>query len=422
MTHTTRQVVVELLTRLGVDRTVGPEPFSGEFRHLRIDESDLACLVADADGRLRGGFGAAWLPGGILHLSSQPGGQTQLHSVESLEELLSLAAPLTGVFTPFATAFHLTFDLDEPAAVSMADLAPPRELVLTADPELRHLDLAVVVGTGVLRAGDVEALLSTATVLGIPVVNTWGAKGVLRWDSPFHAGTAGLQARDWELAGVADAELVIHAGVDPNEFDPAGLEVMSLELHPAQLRAAFTGWPTRPVRQRPPLYDTIAAVVGPLYESDGSPLRAPRAALHLAGAAPDRAVVVADVDPAGFWVARTFPTGVPGSVVVPSIGETGFAAAATLALRSAGVPGIGVTTDPDDPTTAAALAAAQRLGCGLALQHWCPDGDVATVDAHVAASLAGFGANEASVTTVAVDLDPADLVAAAGAVDQRFGF
>ena len=40
---------------------------------------------------------------------------------------------------------------------------------------------------------------------GAPVVNTWGAKGVLRWDDPHHAGTAGLQADDFDLAGLADS-------------------------------------------------------------------------------------------------------------------------------------------------------------------------------------------------------------------------
>ncbi len=71
-------------------------------------------------------------------------------------------------------------------------------------------------------------------------------------------------------------------------------------------------------------------VVTPRYESDAVPLTAPRASLHLSGALPERGVAVADPGRAGFWVARTFPTSIPGSVCVPATGG----AASLLRRRS----------------------------------------------------------------------------------------
>ena len=49
------------------------------------------------------------------------------------------------------------------------------------------------------------------------MLNTWGAKGVFDWRSPHHLATAGLQAWDFELGGLADADLIIATGLDERE-------------------------------------------------------------------------------------------------------------------------------------------------------------------------------------------------------------
>ena len=68
-------------------------------------------------------------------------------------------------------------------------------------PALLTSKLGILVGPGVVRAGAVAGLHAFADAVGCGVVNTWGAKGVFVWDDPRHFGTAGLQARDFELAG-----------------------------------------------------------------------------------------------------------------------------------------------------------------------------------------------------------------------------
>ena len=113
------------------------------------------------------------------------------------------------------------------------------------------------------------------------MVNTVGAKGLFAWDDPLHGGTVGLQVDDPTLAEVTTADLVVTTGLDPSESasltaaltaraeaDPASV----VDVHPDHLALAAGGWP--PADEpgtRPPIYDRIAAVVGPLYAAERGP-------------------------------------------------------------------------------------------------------------------------------------------------------
>jgi hypothetical protein len=277
---------------------------------------------------------------------------------------------------------------------------------------MSSLDVVAVVGPGVVRSSSVEALSEMARKGGIGVVNTWGAKGVERWDSPFHFGTAGLQSRDFELAGLGDADVVVVSGLDPDESPLTALgSLVVQEVAPRQLGALCHRWPpSRTPPDRPPLYGALAAVVTPMYESDSVPLSAPRAALHLSGALPDRGVVVADPGPAGFWIARTFPTSFPGSVCVPATGEAGFAAAAALVCRLEGRPCLAVADQVGgveglDDTSAALLEVAEALGQAVGLQLWGPEGELADSGAHVELLAAHLDASAVRIDEVPVVLD-----------------
>jgi hypothetical protein len=276
---------------------------------------------------------------------------------------------------------------------------------------MAELCVIAVVGPGVVRASGLEGLSDMARKGGIGIVNTWGAKGVERWDSPFHFGTAGLQARDFELAGLDSADVVVTSGLDPDESPVEALGSWVVQdVPPAQLGALCHRWPaSRTLPERPPLYDTIATVVTPLYESDCVPLTAPRAALHLSGALPERGVVVADPGRAGFWIARTFPTSFPGSVCVPATGEAGFAAAAALVCRLEGRPCLAVSDqvgglDGLDDTSAAVLELAESLGLGVALQLWGPEGSLDSSAAHVE-----LLADELDTSVVRIDEVPVEV-------------
>lgn len=217
--------------------------------------------------------------------------------------------------------------------------------------------------------GHVEALRAFARAANIGVVNTWGAKGVFAWDDPLHFGTAGLQARDFELAGLLELDVVITMGLDPREITmPAwrdGAEVV--ELAAARIARAVEPPP------RPRLYTELAAALAPLYASDAVPLTPARAAADLAAALPAGGLVTADPGPVGLWVARAFPTREPGSVVVPATGGRGRAAALALSAAREGRPVVLVTGEVDGEV----IEAARRDGLSLVVEVWGAEGDPA---------------------------------------------
>jgi hypothetical protein len=114
-----------------------------------------------------------------------------------------------------------------------------------------------------------------------------------------------------------------------------------------------------------------------MYPSEAVPPAAARLAAQLAADLPAGGVVVAEPGLVGFWVARTFPTSVPGSVVVPAAGGVAASRDRAARLAAAGHPVTLIVGDDVEPIE------------GVELVVW----------------RAG-----------AVDLDPAPLVAVAGEI------
>jgi acetolactate synthase-1/2/3 large subunit len=198
-----------------------------------------------------------------------------------------------------------------------------------------------------VRERCVDGLRAFAARVGCGVVNTWGAKGVVPWDDPLHFGTAGLQARDFELAGLGDVEVLVTSGLDAAEVtsEPWLGRAEVIDIAPAELGTAMPALPPGGI-DRPALYTALAAVVGPMYHVPGSP---PARAAELAASLPAGGVVVAAPGLVGFWIARTFPTSIPGSVLVPASGGPDAAWRAAAELAAAGHPVTLVTGDGDPP-------------------------------------------------------------------------
>ncbi len=377
--------------------------------HLRVDEPELAALLADAAGRVGRGPGVALLPGRRLRLSSAPGARADVVAVTDPSSLPVLVAGWDFGAVHAAVELVLDLDLEAPVPAEVEALTLDEAAggqLYTLDPSLASLGMLVLAGPGVVRAGQVAALQDFAARAGVGVVNTWGAKGVFRWDSPHHYGTAGLQARDFELAGFGSAGLVVAVGVDPLEA-PADRWATGqvLEVEPWQLAALAHRWPEPPaVPPHPALYRDLAAAVGPLYERESTPLTPARAARDLAEVLPAGGLVAADPGPAGLWVARTFPTTEPGSVVVPATVAPGFAAAAGVVASLDGRPSISVVTDPADGITGALVEQAGAWGAALTLAVWGGDGALGSAADHRAAMAAAVASPGTDVIDVPVDL------------------
>ncbi|HEU5151019.1 MAG TPA: hypothetical protein VFU19_11005 [Iamia sp.] len=256
---------------------------------------------------------------------------------------------------------------------------------LTAIPARRGARVVVLAGPGAIgaRAG----LRTLGGITGATVVNTVGAKGLFAWDDPLHGGTVGLQQGDAALAELTTADLVITTGLDARESRSLAAAVGGrdgdvVDVDPAHLALAAGGWPPADgPGARPPFYAAVAAVVGPLYQEEGS---APWAAARLAAALPADGLVVAPPGPTGFWVGRTFPTAAPGSVAVPAGRPPGTAEEIARAAAAAGrpvtlvvpapveVPGVTVEVWPPEMTHGPALTALLTLAGPPDAAIWPP--------------------------------------------------
>ena len=277
-------------------------------------------------------------------------------------------------------------DPDELLASARARLAPsvratgwepPTEEVLE---RLRAATAPLVLaGPGVVRDGAIPGLHALAVAGDLGVLNTWGAKGVFDWRSRHHLATVGLQARDAELAGVPDCDLLVCTGIDPLEADPARWQVVpTLEVATATLAPLAEVW-SRPRRgfDHPALRERLAAATQAGWAATGAPLAPSQVTRNYGEVVAAGGVVAADPGRAGFWVARTLGTTRPGAVHVPAEADAvGFAVAAAAV---AGRPALAVC----DELGPAASALLERHP-GVAVEVWCDEGDVLDADEHAA--------------------------------------
>ncbi|OAA27764.1 thiamine pyrophosphate-dependent enzyme, possible carboligase or decarboxylase [Frankia sp. EI5c] len=379
-------VLRDLLERLGVGlllHTPGtPAPGGADQSGLgchRAPDVPSALLLAEAAGTMGGGLGAV-LDGEVLTLLSRPPyppyPPNPTHSLVPVASPAQLVAEVARARRSGdgAVRLHLGFDpavpLDPPApldplaarddpslAARFPTVAPGS---LPADLVQLPVDL-VVAGRGVVRAGAAGLLRAFAERTGLGVLNTFTAKGLFRWDSPFHLGTGGLQELDLALAFAGagrGAGTVVTVGLDTDEWPEALARAAGVPaerifgLAPGDLAAAAAV--LRPGGTvdagRPRLYRDLAAVVQPLYGRTEAPLNPARAAADVAEMLPEGAAVWTEPGLAGLWVARALPTTRLGSVRVPPVGSVGVAVAGALgaALRPGGVAVAVVDSLPAD--------------------------------------------------------------------------
>lgn len=282
----------------------------------------------------------------------------------------------------------------------------------------------MLVGPGVVDAGMVDALRAFAAAGDLGVANTWGAKGVFAWDSRHHLGTCGLQARDFELLGFAEADAVVVVGLDKDESPSERVALAPLiELDPTDLPAASgrivaTGEPVPN-----DLYPRLAAVAQPGFVDEKVPLHPARAVADLGSVLPPDGFLSADPGLAGLWVARTFPTpalepGAPRRVVVPARREPAVGVRLALEQARTGRPAIAVTTGPRGGATDALLDQVTNEPMPLVVTVWDDTAPAsAPVDVYRTRLIEALASGLPTVIEIPVSLDDTrQLIAAAGEV------
>ncbi|MBL7548065.1 thiamine pyrophosphate-binding protein [Frankia sp. AgB1.9] len=425
------------LSRQGIPFVIETPGGSGRpipgLRSVPAPDLDCAYALAEAVATMGPGVATLW-DGDVLTFVSRrvdPGEPTVARTLPGLATAVETTRKLGAGSLAVRPAFDLAADAG-PANAVAPGFDPSLAARLTGTSWLPGSELVadlVLAGRGVVRAGAVPALQELAARTGLGVLNVFTAKGVFRWDSPFHLGTGCLQERDLALAGAHPDAVVVGVGLDDDECPPALFAAAGLDparvvtLDPADLPAAAETLRARiPVvagGERPALYRDLSAVVGPLYAETAGPLNPACAAADLAAVLPAHGSVFSEPGPAAHWLGRTFSTVRLGSVRVPAAGGAGLAIAGAIAagLTGAGVAVAVVDRVPDDGVAAGCLRWADELGLTVVVEVWGDDGEPLSSAEHRAAVTARLAQGGVGVLELPVDYAALTaLVAAAGPV------
>lgn len=290
---------------------------------------------------------------------------------------------------------RLALDLDAPAPDVMPPSPTPIDRWIEPDEDLVAALAAasrpvMLAGPGLVWAGAVPGLHAAATAANLGVLNTWGAKGVFDWRSRHHLATVGLQARDFELGGLAEADLVVTTGLDPAEAPAHRWQGAApvVDVPPGVLDPlAARWWRPRGDIAVPPLRAGLARVTQEGWASTATPLAPSLVTRHYGQVCGAGGIVAADPGIAGYWVARTFATTELGGAQVPAApGAHGFAVACALVarLRSPNRPVLAVVDEPMPEIVHDALDVAARLGVAVPVEVWGADGESLPPDEHLA--------------------------------------
>jgi acetolactate synthase I/II/III large subunit len=292
----------------------------------------------------------------------------RVSSPEIIPEVVRKAFKVAEEEKPGATHLELPEDvMAEPLdATPLARRAPVqpepggKELERAAE----RIDAAekpiALVGNGAIRAHAGRALRAFVHTTGIPVAETFMAKGLVDFEDPHSLGTVGLQTRDYEMAGFEDADLVIAIGYDlvehaPEHWNPRGdkriivIDSVSAEIDEffipeveligdiAHVLARLAASCHRSASHPPgwcSLHELVMGALGEGRDDDHFPLRPSRVLWDIREALGRDDMLVSDVGLHKLWIGRMFPAHEPGTVLIANgLAGMGFALPTAIAAK-----------------------------------------------------------------------------------------
>ncbi len=280
-------------------------------------------------------------------------------SPEIIPEVVRKAFAVAESEKPGAT--HL--ELPEDVMQQPLDASPiPRHAPVQPEPGGKELQRAAdmidaarnplaLAGNGAVRGHAARALRAFVHNTGIPVAETFMAKGLVDYEDPKALGTVGLQARDYEMAGFDDADLVIAIGYDlvehsPKHWNPGrdkqiimidsvaaevdqnfvpDVELIGDIAHVlARLAAGCSRSQTTAGTSR--LHEVVMGALNDARDDDHFPMRPPRVLWDIREALGRDDILVSDVGLHKLWIGRMFPAHEPGTVLIANgLAGMGFA-------------------------------------------------------------------------------------------------
>lgn len=249
----------------------------------------------------------------------------------------------------------------EPLSTERARRPSPDRLALQA--AARLIEAAsfplIFAGNGVIRGGASKELRELARGHGIPVVNTFMAKGCMPYDDPLCLLSAGLQARDYISFGFDKADLIIAVGYDPVEYAPKfwnperKKHIIHIDFTPAEVDGFYQpavevvadvrealellNGLVKGQKDPAPYRDLRRFILEQLEEGatdDGFPIKPQRILRDLRACMGREDILISDVGSHKLWIARTFPAYEPNSVLISNgLAAMGFALPAAVAAK-----------------------------------------------------------------------------------------
>ena len=288
--------------------------------------------------------------------------QARVTYPEVLPEVVRKAFKIAETEKPGPTHIELPEEVaaqsveGEPLSVMLVEYPRPADHAVQTAAELiagaqRPMILA---GNGVIRRRAAPRLREFTEKVGIPAANTFMSKGVMGYKNPLARLTVGLQNRDYEMCGLADADVVIAVGYDLVEFAPRlwnprrDKHIIHIDTLPAEvdehylptveivseigeaLQALTAVCKTRMV----PIDEsrregTVLAELNAYAYDQAVPLKPQRILSDMRRILSEDDILISDVGAHKLWIARLFPAERPNTVII----SNGFA---TMGI---GVPG-----------------------------------------------------------------------------------
>jgi acetolactate synthase-1/2/3 large subunit len=260
----------------------------------------------------------------------------------------------------------------------------------------------ILAGNGVIRRRAAPELRELAAKAGVPAATTFMGKGLMGYSNPLARLTVGLQNRDYEACGLAEADLVITVGYDLVEFAPRlwnpgrDKQIVHIDTLPAEvdehylpaveivseigeaLRALTAATVTRaPPKDSTLLKGLVFAELERYAADQAVPLKPQRILGDLRRVLGHNDLLISDVGAHKLWIARLFPAEQPNTVII----SNGFA---TMGI---GLPG-GIAAKLADPSRKVVVVAgdggflmnvqeletARRLGTAFVTVVWVDNG------------------------------------------------
>jgi acetolactate synthase-1/2/3 large subunit len=236
----------------------------------------------------------------------------------------------------------------------MRELQRATEIIMAAE------NPVILAGNGAIRTHASRALRAFVHTTGIPVAETFMAKGLIDYEDPHALGTVGLQSRDYEMAGFDDADVVISIGYDLVEHKPENWnpkrdkQIVVIDTVPAEIDEYFVpaveligdiahvlarlaAGCSRKGSDPPPADRLRELTLGAL--SDGArdshfPMRPARVLADLRRVLGRTDILVSDVGLHKLWIGRVFPAHEPGTVLIANgLAGMGFALPTAIAAK-----------------------------------------------------------------------------------------